>query len=102
MRNEALQFDTREMGTREGGLFRATRRHIPEDRILHSQSRENLNSYIWEGLFSSTAFGKGFAFLWVLSNSYENDDFIRVLCDNSNYICYTWHYPCTNPLRAMN
>jgi hypothetical protein len=27
-------------------LTRATRRHIPEDDILHSHRRENLNSYI--------------------------------------------------------
>jgi hypothetical protein len=27
-------------------LTRATRRHIPEDDILHSHSRENLKSYI--------------------------------------------------------
>jgi hypothetical protein len=27
-------------------LTRATRRHIPEDNILHSHSRENLKSYI--------------------------------------------------------
>jgi hypothetical protein len=31
-------------------LTRATRRNIPEDTILHSHGRENLKSYIAEGL----------------------------------------------------
>jgi hypothetical protein len=32
--------------TRASVLTRATRRNIPEDRILHSHRRENLKSYI--------------------------------------------------------
>jgi hypothetical protein len=33
-------------------LPRATRRHIPEDGILHSHRRENLKSYMYESFFT--------------------------------------------------
>jgi hypothetical protein len=37
-------------------LTRATRRNIPEDKILHSHRRENLKSYIFYGSFERTGF----------------------------------------------
>jgi hypothetical protein len=37
-------------------LTRATRRHIPEDTILHSHRRENIKSYK-ETLFGHSGFG---------------------------------------------
>jgi hypothetical protein len=35
-------------------LTRATRRHIPDDSILHSHSRENLKFYISEHMYMET------------------------------------------------
>jgi hypothetical protein len=46
MRKEATEWGTRETGYSETSASIITRRHIPEDDILHSHRREDLKSYI--------------------------------------------------------